>query len=133
MSKEEAPMMRETQKKTSCADSTVAYYGGEHMRKKVYDHIAENPGTTVQRCARALSMAELSALSLINELCRDGIVSLMAFPLGNDIKSNNSPFYAVYKPYIDRASAKKRSNARASTRQEAESYQSCLTIQFLLK
>ena len=111
--------MRETQKKTPCADSTVTYYGGEHMRKKIYDHIAENPGTTVQRCARTLSITELSALSLITELCRDGIVSLSVLPLGNVVERDNSPFYAVCKPYIERTAAQKQRHARASRRHEA--------------
>ena len=110
--------MRENRKKIPCADSAVAYCGGEYIREKVYSHIAANPGTTVQSCAKALSIAQLSALSLINELYSDGIVSLSGLPLGNAIVSDNSPFYSVCKPYIERTAAQKRRHARTSKRQK---------------
>lgn len=72
------------------------------MRRKVYDYIAENPGTTVRRCADALNIADLLALSLINELCRAGVVSFIALPLGNPIEPDTSPFYFVCSPYIEK-------------------------------
>lgn len=110
--------MRENQQKIPCADSAITYCGGEYMREKVYNHIAANPGTTVHSCAKVLNIAELSALSLINELCKDGIISLSALPLGNAINPDCSSFYSVCKPYIERTAAQKRHHAKAFKRQK---------------
>ena len=73
------------------------------LKRKVYDYILVNPCTTVHRCARALKVEELVVLELIEELCKEGVVSVGAvLPLDNDIDPDTSTFYSVCGEYDKR-------------------------------
>lgn len=65
------------------------------MRKRVYDYISENPNTTHHVCAKALQITELEALDIINQLCKDGLLSIQVLPLGNDLDPTCSDFYSA--------------------------------------
>lgn len=71
------------------------------MRKKVYDYIAKTPCATHRMCAQALEIEEKEALSLINELRKDGLLKMHVRPLGNAIDANCSNFFSVCKEYRD--------------------------------
>lgn len=69
------------------------------MKKAVYDFIAQNPNTTIRKCASALQIEDLAVMAWIHELRNEGCVKSMILPLGNDIDPDSSTFYSVCKAY----------------------------------
>ena len=69
------------------------------MKKAVYDFIAQNPNTTIRKCAEALQIEELSAMVWIYELTKEGYLSCKVLPLGNGIDEDCSIFYFACKVY----------------------------------
>ena len=69
------------------------------MKRKVYDFIAQNPNTTIRKCASALQIEDLAAMAWIHELRNEGCVKSVVLPLENDIDPDSSMFYSVCGPY----------------------------------
>ena len=69
------------------------------MKKAVYDFIAQNPNTTIRKCASALQITDMAAMAWIHELRNEGCVKSAVLPLGNDVDPDSSMFYSVCGPY----------------------------------
>lgn len=71
------------------------------MKKKIWDFIAANPGSTHHQCAAALDVEELETLKTINELAQKGYLILRTLPLGNKINPDCSCFWYAGKEYSE--------------------------------
>ena len=47
------------------------------MKRAVYDFIAENPNSTIHKCAEALKIDDLAAMVWIHALTAEGVVKTM--------------------------------------------------------
>ena len=70
------------------------------MKQQICKYFAEHPKTSLHQCATALKSDEKILLREIEELCRDGYLTIAAIvPLTESPELGNSVFYSLRKPY----------------------------------
>ena len=65
------------------------------MKKRVFDYVKENPGSSVHDIAIALRAKENLVLRIVNDLVKDGFMSIIPVPLSDD--NDCSCYYKVIK------------------------------------
>ena len=70
------------------------------MKQQICKYFAEHPKTSLHQCAAALKQKENVLFREIEELCRDGYLTIAAIvPLDESPELGNSDFYSLRKPY----------------------------------
>lgn len=65
------------------------------MKKRVFDYVKENPGSSVHDIAIALRAEEILVLGIVSDLTKDGFMSIIPVPLSDE--NDCSCYYIVSK------------------------------------
>jgi len=72
------------------------------MKKRVFDYVKENPGSSVHGIAIALRAEETLVLEIVNGLTKDGYLSIIPVPLSKD-NDCSCYFKAIRKEYSEKS------------------------------